>query len=67
MKSSSDSQIRYASDKQLAIRYGVSRPTIWRWSTQDILPKPIRFSDCCTRWDLNEIERRDAEHAGRKS
>ena len=51
----------YVSDLQLAKRYSVSRSTVWRWSARGILPAPIRLSACCTRWRLEEIERRDAE------
>lgn len=57
---------RYASDAQLAARYSVSRSTIWRWVHRGILPTPVHLSAGCTRWPLDEIERRDAERdAGR--
>lgn len=52
---------KYISDVRLAERYGVSRATIWRWASKDILPKPVPLSAGCTRWRLDEIERRDAE------
>lgn len=54
---------RYVSDAQLAERYGVNRSTIWRWSSpqRGILPEPVHLSSGCTRWRLDEIERRDAE------
>lgn len=53
--------IRYASAKQLAERYGVNTSTIWRWAKRGILPKPVTISEQCTRWNLDEIEKRDAE------
>jgi predicted DNA-binding transcriptional regulator AlpA len=52
---------QYVSDVQLAERYAVNRCTIWRWSKQGILPKPVQLSENCTRWRLDLIERRDAD------
>lgn len=47
----------YFADKDLAIRYGVSRQTIWRLAKFDPkFPKPIRLSPGCTRWLLAEVE-----------
>ena len=54
---------RYISDTQLAERYGVSRATVWRWAKAGIITKPIVLSPGCTRWRLDEIEKRDAERA----
>ena len=52
----------YLSDSQMAKRYGVSRQTIRRWSNQDPnFPKPCRFSTCCTRWKLQELENWEAK------
>jgi predicted DNA-binding transcriptional regulator AlpA len=55
---------KYISDQQLAARYSVSRSTIWRWTAQGRLPKPFQLSDCCTRWSLTAVEKRDAEREG---
>lgn len=57
----------YFSDAQLAERFRVSKPTIWRWvkSVQDF-PAPIKFSPGCTRWagsQIQEYERRKVELA----
>lgn len=46
----------YLSDKQLALRYGVSRPTIWRWVKEGDLPSPIKLGPGSTRWKLSEVE-----------
>lgn len=47
----------YASDQQVARRYGVHRSTPWRWlKTDPDFPKPIILSPGCTRWKLSEIE-----------
>lgn len=52
---------RYVSAEQLAARYGVDKSTIWRWAKRGILPKPVPFTGACTRWNLDEIDKRDAE------
>lgn len=47
----------FVSDKAIAERYGVTRPTVWRWlKTDTTFPKPISLSPGCTRWKLDEIE-----------
>ena len=47
----------YCADKDLAIRFGVSRQTIWRLVKSDPkFPKPIRLTAGCTRWQLSEVE-----------
>ena len=47
----------FVSDKAIAERYGVTRPTVWRWlKTDPTFPKPISLSPGCTRWRLDEIE-----------
>lgn len=49
--------IAYVSDKQLAARYGVSRPTIWCWlKTDPTFPKPVSLSAGCTRWKSDAVE-----------
>ena len=48
--------MQYLSDKQLAQRFGVTRPTVWRWVHAADLPKPVSLSPGCTRWRLVDIE-----------
>ena len=55
---------RFMSDKALALRYEVSRATIWRWVHRGILPPPVQLSPGCTRWDADQVEARDAEREG---
>jgi prophage regulatory protein len=52
---------RFVSTAQLAERYGVSKATIWRWVNRQILPQPIKLSEQCTRFRLDEVEQREAE------
>lgn len=41
---------RYLSDKQVAERFGVSRPTIWRWvKTEKAFPHPVSLSSGTSR------------------
>lgn len=51
----------YLSDQQVAKRYGVSRPTVWRWASEGRLPHPIRLSPGCTRWQLPMLEEFEAD------
>lgn len=46
----------WATDKQLAEIFSVSRQTIWRWSAAGNLPRPVKLSPGVTRWKLAEIE-----------
>ncbi|WP_441256162.1 helix-turn-helix transcriptional regulator [Bradyrhizobium sp. 482_C4_N1_1] len=48
----------YLQDKAVAQRYGVSRPSIWRWVKSDqSFPKPVHLSAGCSRWRLEDLER----------
>jgi prophage regulatory protein len=51
---------RYFSDVELARRYDVARVTIWRWSSQGVLPKPVAIGPNSSRWVGREIEAREA-------
>ena len=50
---------QFVNDKYLSARYGVSRNTVWRWTELGKLPRPIKFSHGCTRWNLAEVEARE--------
>lgn len=55
----------FLSDKQVAARYGVTRPTIWGWARDEpTFPRPIKLSPGCTRWKLSEIEAWETTKAG---
>ena len=45
----------YLSDQDLAVRFNISRQTVWRWARLSDLPAPIKLSNCCTRWLFSEI------------
>lgn len=50
---------KLGSAAQLAARYSVSPCTIWRWAADDVL-EPIRLSPGCTRFDIEDSDRRIA-------
>jgi predicted DNA-binding transcriptional regulator AlpA len=52
--------MEYLSDVELARRFAVSRVTIWRWSSQGILPKPLAIGPNCSRWQAEEIAAAEA-------
>ena len=58
---------QYASVQQLAERYSVSSKTIWRWTARGLLPPPVQLSPGCTRWALDEINRRDVERKAKST
>ena len=54
----------YLSDKQLAERYSVTRPTVWRWAREGDFPQPVSLSPGCTRWRLADVEAWEAARDG---
>lgn len=52
----------YLPDTAVAIRYGVSRATVWRWTQHNKFPSPVRLSPGCTRWRLADIEQWEQEN-----
>lgn len=49
--------IVYLSDRDLAARWGVVRQTPWDWTkSKPNFPQPVKLSERCTRWRLDEIE-----------
>ncbi|NKW92011.1 AlpA family phage regulatory protein [Rhodobacteraceae bacterium R_SAG9] len=44
------------SDKAVAERFGVSRPTVWRWTKSKVdFPSPLKISDGVSRWRLSDL------------
>jgi predicted DNA-binding transcriptional regulator AlpA len=46
----------YLKDTDIAIRYGISRATIWRWVKNNKFPRPIKLGAGSTRWRLSDLE-----------
>lgn len=53
--------VRYLTDRDLMARFGVARPTIWRWLADGILPRPVHLTPGTTRWRLADIEAFEAQ------
>ncbi len=51
----------HLSDKAVAIRFEISRATVWRWVKENKFPKPIKLSPGSTRWKLSDIEAWEAK------
>ncbi len=53
---------RFVRVKQIASSKGkpgllpVGVATVWRWSAKGVFPKPIKWSDGTTVWDMADIE-----------
>lgn len=45
----------FLTDKQAASRYGISRPTIWRWVNEGRFPAPVKLGPGITRWRLADL------------
>jgi prophage regulatory protein len=45
----------YVSEKQLTDRLSIHRSTLRRWRLARGFPKPVHFSEGCTRWRLDEV------------
>ena len=48
-------EICYLNVEQVAIRFGVSTDTIWRWKRNGDFPKAVRIGPNITRWRLEDI------------
>lgn len=54
----------YSSDKEVSAWYAVSRATIWRWVAEGHFPKPIKFSQGCSRWRRSDLLEWESAKAG---
>lgn len=46
----------FLKDTEVPVRYGVSRPTIWRWTKNGNFPKPVKLGAGSTRWRASDLE-----------
>ena len=53
---------RYLTVDEVAMRFGVSRATIWRWTRRGYFPEPVRFSKRVTRWSISDLAAYEAQH-----
>ena len=45
----------WVSDRTIANRYEIARSTVWAWSRNGKLPKPVKLGDNITRWNDEEV------------
>tara|TARA_Y100000815_G_C12902662_1_gene334679 strand:+ start:261 stop:524 length:264 start_codon:yes stop_codon:yes gene_type:complete len=53
----------YLSVDQVALRYNVSKDSIWRWKRKGDFPAPVKLGGTTTRWRLADIEQWEVELA----
>lgn len=47
----------FLSDIDIADRYGIARPTVWRWHRErGDFPRVVKLTPGCARWRLSDIE-----------
>jgi prophage regulatory protein len=51
----------YLNASQVVDRYGVSTDTVWRWSRNGYMPKPVKLSPGSTRWRLSDLTKHEAQ------
>ncbi len=51
----------YLNASEVADRYRVSTDTIWRWSRNGDMPKPVKLSPGSTRWRLSDLSEHEAQ------
>jgi predicted DNA-binding transcriptional regulator AlpA len=51
----------YLTDSQVGDRYCVTRCTVWRWVKAGRLPAPVRLSDRCSRWRIEDLQAFEAK------
>ena len=56
---------RYLTVGEVAKRFGVSRPTIWRWAKAGGFPSPFEVSSGTTRWRLSDLRAFEATLASK--
>lgn len=45
----------YGSANTLAKKYDTTPSTIWRWSKSGRIPKPLKFGEGTTRWNMAAV------------
>lgn len=60
--------MKYLNQKLVMERLSISRSTLWRWTSENNFPKPLKLSPGCTRWRLIDIEQwEEAREQNQKS
>ncbi len=57
MQTTENKPKRLARDNAVAAYLDVTRQSVWAFTRNDpTFPRPLRLSDRCTRWDMDEVE-----------
>lgn len=54
-------------DIEVARRYDISRPTIWRWVKQGQFPQPTKLSCGASRWRVADLEQWESSKNSREA
>lgn len=46
---------QFFTDLQLAQALSISRATVWRWAAEGRIPKPVKLSPGCSRWNVEAV------------
>ena len=46
----------YLPDVEVAVRYNISRSTVWRWVKEGKFPKPVKLGEAATRWRICDLQ-----------
>lgn len=55
-----DETQQFLTVREVARRYAVSAPTVWRWLHEGLIPEPVRFTPSCSRWSLQTLQQFEA-------
>ena len=56
----------YLNDRAVALRYGISRSSVWRLAAQGHLPSPKRLAERITRWSIQDLRAHEANMQSRQ-
>ena len=51
--------VRFLNDTEVGWRYGISRPSVWRWVKTGLLPEPEALGPNTKRWRVATLDERD--------
>jgi len=58
--------ICFLRDTEIASRYSISRPTVWRWVKQGKFPKPFKLGGGSSRWSIDDLEQWERSKSSRE-
>jgi prophage regulatory protein len=55
--------VRFINDTEVGWRYGISRPSVWRWVKTGLLPEPEALGPNTKRWRVATLDNWDEQRA----